>query len=78
MKHFLLLLLSLALLSCGSTQTATNQIQSGNYTDAFNTAAAQLNKDKSKKSNQKLIPILKESYSKAAKADLNEIKAKYT
>ena len=75
MKHFLLLLLSLTLLSCGSTQTATNQIQSGNYTDAFNTAAAQLNKDKSKKSNQKLIPILKESYSKAAKADLNEIKA---
>lgn len=75
MKHFLLLLLSLTLLSCGSTQTATNQIQSGNYKDAFNTAAAQLNKDKSKKSNQKLIPILKESYSKAAKADLNEIKA---
>ena len=75
MKYFLLLLLSLTLLSCGSTQTATNQIQSGNYKDAFNTAAAQLNKDKSKKSNQKLIPILKESYSKAAKADLNEIKA---
>jgi len=74
MKHFLLLLLSLTILSCGSTQTATNQIQSGNYSDAFNTSVAQLNKDKTKKSNQKLIPILKEAYTKGAKADLNEIK----
>lgn len=75
MKHFLLILLSLTLLSCGSTQTATNQIQSGNYTDAFNTSIAQLNKDKSKKSNQKLIPLLKEAYTKGAQVDLNEIKA---
>lgn len=74
MKNYLLLLLSLTILSCGSTQTATNQIQSGNYTDAFNTSVAQLNKDKSKKSNQKLIPLLKEAYTKGANADLNEIK----
>ena len=74
MKYFLLLLISLTILSCGSTQTATNQIQSGNYADAFNTSVAQLNKDKSKKSNQKLIPLLKEAYTKGAKADLDEIK----
>ena len=74
MKHFFFLLISLTILSCGSTQTATNQIQSGNYADAFNTSVAQLNKDKSKKSNQKLIPILKEAYTKGAKADLEEIK----
>ena len=74
MKHFYLLLISLTILSCGSTQTATNQIQSGNYADAFNTSVAQLNKDKSKKSNQKLIPLLKEAYTKGAKADLDEIK----
>ncbi|MDX5585502.1 MAG: hypothetical protein QNK20_11370 [Aureibaculum sp.] len=74
MKHFYLLLISLTVLSCGSTQTATNQIQSGNYADAFNTSVAQLNKDKSKKSNQKLIPLLKEAYTKGAKAGLDEIK----
>ena len=74
MKNFLLLLLSLIILSCGSTQTATNQIQSGNYVDAFNTSVAELNKDKTKKSNQKLIPILKEAYTKAAQTDLDEIK----
>jgi len=74
MKHFILLLLSLTLLACGSTQKATNQIQSGNYSDAFNTSVAQLNQDKTKKSNQKLIPILKEAYTKGAKADLSEIK----
>ncbi len=74
MKKFLLLLLLLTILSCGSTQTATNQIQSGNYVDAFNTSVAELNKDKTKKSNQKLIPLLKEAYTKAAQTDLEEIK----
>lgn len=74
MKNFLLLLLSLIILSCGSTQTATNQIQSGNYVDAFNTSVAELKKDKTKKSNQKLIPLLKEAYTKAAQTDLDEIK----
>jgi len=74
MKNFLLILLSLIILSCGSTQTATNQIQSGNFVDAFNTSVAELNKDKTKKSNQKLIPLLKEAYTKAAQTDLEEIK----
>ena len=74
MKNFLLVLLSLIVLSCGSTQTATNQIQSGNYVDAFNTSVAELNKDKAKKSNQNLIPLLKEAYIKAAQTDLEEIK----
>ena len=73
MKNFTLLLIALIVLSCGSTQTATNQIQSGNYVDAFNTSVAQLNKDKTKKSNQKLIPLLQEAYIKSAKSDLDEI-----
>ena len=50
-------------------------LQSGNYTGAFNTAVAQLSKDKTKKSNQKQIPLLKEAYAKAAASDLAQIKS---
>ncbi len=74
MKNILLLFLAISIVSCGSTQKATNLIQTGNYTEAFNTSVAQLNKDKTKKSKQKHIPILKEAFIKAAKVDLDEIK----
>lgn len=74
MRNIFLVLVGLLVLSCGSTQTATNQIQSGNYIDAFNTSVTQLNKDKTKKSNQKLILLLQEAYQKAAEADLTDIK----
>ncbi len=74
MKNTLLLLLAISILSCGGTQKATNLIQTGNYTEAFNTSVAQLSKDKTKKSKQKHIPILKEAYTKAAIQDLEEIK----
>ena len=74
MKNILLLFLAISILSCGGTQKATNLIQTGNYKDAFNTSLAQLNKDKTKKSKQKHIPILKEAYTKATIQDLEEIK----
>ena len=74
MKYLVLSILSILLFSCGSTQKVTNQLQTGNYTEAFNTSIAQLRKGKTKKSNQKQIPLLKEAYTKAAAADLNEIK----
>ncbi len=61
------------MLSCGGTQKTTNHLQSGNYTSAFNTAITQLNKDKTKKSNQKQIPLLKEAFEKAAISDKAEI-----
>lgn len=78
-KSFLKLLFALffgiLLLSCGGTQKTTNHLQSGNYTEAFNVAVAQLSKDKNKKANQKQIPLLKEAYTKAATSDLAEIKS---
>ncbi len=74
MKKLLLLFIAIAFISCGGTQKATNLIQSGNYVDAFNTSITKLNKDKTKKSSQKHIPILQEAYTKAAKADLAQIK----
>ena len=74
MKNFLYFSFIALLLSCGGTQTATNHLQTGNYAKAFNTSIAQLNKGKTKKSNQKHIPLLKEAYTKAAESDLLEIK----
>ena len=74
MKKLLITVLAIAIASCGGTQKATNLIQSGNYTESFNTSIAKLNKDKSKKSSQKHIPILQEAYTKAAKTDLDQIK----
>jgi len=62
------------LIACGSAQKTTNQLASGNFKAAFNTAVAALNKDKTKKANQKNIPLLKEAYDKAALQDLTEIK----
>jgi len=74
MKHLLVLILALTLLSCGGTQKTTSHLQTGNYIEAFNTSIAKLNKDKTKKSNQKHIPLLKEAYNKAVKSDMAKIK----
>ncbi len=67
------ILIGFLLFSCGGTQKTTGHLQSGNYTEAFNTAVAKLSKDKSKKSNQKQIPLLKEAYTRTAENDLTQI-----
>jgi hypothetical protein len=64
----------LLLLSCSTTQTVSNKIETGNYAEAFDISIAELNKDKNKNSNQKHIPLLKEAYHKATDADIEEIK----
>lgn len=64
----------LILSSCGSAKKAEGHVQKGNYDDAFELAYTELAKDKHKKSNQKLIPTLKEAYDKANDRDRNEIK----
>jgi len=74
MKNILLIVIAISLVSCGGTQKTTNYIQSGNYIEAFNTSIAKLNKDKTKKSKQKQIPLLKEAFTKAAAEDLSKIK----
>jgi len=74
MKNLLLSILVITLLSCGSTQKATSHLQTGNYIEAFNASIAKLNKDKTKKSSQKHIPLLKEAYTKAVDDELKQIK----
>ncbi len=70
-----LLVFAALLMACGGTQKTTSYLETGNYTQAFNNSITQLSKDKSSKSNQKHIPLLKEAYDKAAQQDLNEISA---
>jgi hypothetical protein len=60
-------------ISCGGSKKAANAVSSGNYHQAFDLAIANLSKDKSKSSNQKNIPILKEAYQKALQKDTQEI-----
>jgi len=72
-KLILLLLASVTLIACGGTQKATNLISTGNYVNAFNVSIEKLTKDKTSKSSQKHIPVLKEAYTKAAETDLREI-----
>lgn len=74
MKILRIVVACLLLLSCGSTQKATSYLETGNYSEAFNTAVMQLNKDKNSKTNSNLIPVLEESFKKAAEADLTAIK----
>lgn len=72
-KLIILLLASITLIACGGTQKATNLISTGNYVNAFNVSIQKLTKDKSSKSAQKHIPVLKEAFTKAEESDWKEI-----
>lgn len=68
-KIFSLSLILLILSSCGNAKKAQNSLSSGDYDKAFELAYNQLYKDKFKKSNQKLIPTLKEAFDKSIERD---------
>ncbi len=64
----------IVLSSCGSAKKAEKNISEGKYDQAFDIAYSALSQDKNKKSNQKLIPSLKEAYDKAYDRDIQNIK----
>lgn len=74
MKYIFLFIGLSLMISCGSTQKATEQLESGNYGRAFDISYEKLQKDKGKKSAEKHVPLIKEAYDKAAKSDLAAIK----
>lgn len=73
-KYTLAFGLLLLISACGSVKKAEKSIESGDYDSAFNIAKEELYKDKHKKSNQKLIPMLEEAYIKSNERDLDKIK----
>ncbi len=73
-KYAIILSLLLISASCGSAKKAEKSIETGDYDTAFDIARDELYKDKHKKANQKLIPMLKEAYSKANERDIDKIK----
>ena len=75
MKRISIAITLLVLLSsCSSAKKAEKSIEKGDYDKAFNIAITKLTKDKHKKSNQKLIPTLKEAYDKANTRDVKKIR----
>ncbi len=72
-KYIAILSITVLFISCGGSQKAASAVSSGNYHQAFDLAVANLNKDKTKSSNQKNIPVLKEAYQKALEKDNQEI-----
>lgn len=73
-KYSFILSVLLLLNACGSAKKAEKNVEDGNYKEAFSIAFSELSKDKNKKSNQKLIPIIEEAYTKANKLDEHNIK----
>ena len=72
-KITFILSIVLVLSSCSATKKAEKSIASGDYDKAFNLAITKLNKDKYKKSNQKLIPSLKIAFDKSNERDTKKI-----
>lgn len=71
-KITLLLSLFVLISSCGVKQTQ-NQLTSGNYDEAINTALSNLRSNKDKKGKQDYVYLLEEAFAKAKDRDLNTI-----
>lgn len=71
-KITLLLSLFVLISSCGVKQTQ-NQLSSGNYDEAINTALSNLRSNKDKKGKQDYVYLLEEAFAKAKDRDLNTI-----
>ncbi len=72
MKHFLLIVLLAATLSCGVKKT-TNSLNSGNYDQAISSAVQHLKGNKNAKSKQVYVYLLEEAFAKAKERDLRNI-----
>jgi hypothetical protein len=71
-KITLLVSLFVLISSCGVKQTQ-NQLTSGNYDEAINTALSNLRSNKDKKGKQDYVYLLEEAFAKAKDRDLNTI-----
>lgn len=75
MKKLLILFIVSIIWSCGTSRKAESTLLTGNYDETIIISTKALTKDKSKKSNQKHIPLLEEAFAKANTRDFAQIKA---
>ncbi|TXE17487.1 hypothetical protein ES692_09430 [Psychroserpens burtonensis] len=74
MKKFLLLItIATVIVACNTTKSIEKQVNNGNYDIAINDALRKLSNNKSKKSKQASILLLKNAFNKATKRDLDRI-----
>ncbi len=73
-KQFLFLIIISTFIGCGGVKKTQEAINSGNYDAAIENAVKNLRSNKTKKSNQPYVFMLKEAYAKANDRDLGKIK----
>ncbi|MFT4612058.1 MAG: hypothetical protein ACJA1H_002087 [Glaciecola sp.] len=74
MKKFLLLItIAAIIIGCNTTKSIEKEVNSGNYDIAINDALRKLSNNKSKKSKQASILLLKNAFNKATDRDIDRI-----
>lgn len=68
-----MLILATVFVACSSVKRSQKELNRGNYLEAMNLAIKKLQKDKTKKGYQELIPILEEAYAKNTDDALRKI-----
>ncbi len=75
MKKVFIFFIAISIWSCGTSKKAENNLNIGDYDTAIQLSTEALAKGKTKKANQKHIPILEQAFAKANARDLEKIKA---
>src|SRR5690606_2580998 len=72
-KALLMLILPTVFVACSSVKRSQKELNRGNYVEAMNLAIKKLQKDKTNKRSQELIPILEDAYAKYTEESINRI-----
>src|SRR5690606_21368348 len=72
-KAVLMLILATVFVACSSVKRSQKELNRGNYVEAMNLTIKKHQKDKTKKGNLELIPILEEAYAKNTDDALRKI-----
>ncbi len=68
-----MLILATVFVACSSVKRSQKELNRGNYVEAMNLAIKKLQKDKTNKRSQELIPILEDAFAKYTEESLNRI-----
>nr|WP_321246844.1 hypothetical protein [uncultured Psychroserpens sp.] len=72
-KTLLLITIAITIVACNTTKSIEKQVNNGNYDIAINDALRKLSNNKSKKSKQASILLLKNAFNKATGRDLDQV-----